>query len=184
MFNFIKRFLYKRKVSRLVDKGVVPLLDITLLDKESCVMCVAALLFLCKTQNKALLEINSSGGFLNNGFAIIDILREYKDLITVRCADKAAGAAFLILMSGFPGNRLTSRCANLMFTPISAELNHKDDHQFHIEAKKLMDEIITMTSANGHSNRSEVIDWLNSGRVFTPEQAKYYNFIDVIIEHG
>ena len=68
-----------------------------------------------RNANKVLtLYINSSGGNLYDGFALIDIIKQSEIPIRTVCVGQAMSAAFLIFISGTQGYRKVARNACLM----------------------------------------------------------------------
>lgn len=78
-----------------------------------------------KTQKLLTLYINSSGGSLNDAFALIDMMQKSNHNIRTVGIGSVISSAFLVFAAGDPGERYISKNASCMIHQYSDELSGK-----------------------------------------------------------
>jgi len=146
---------------------------------------IASLLYLAnQNSDPIMVYINSPGGAVAPGLAIIDTLDELGLSVTTMCVGQAQAMALQILASGQRGRRVALKTATMSLSPLfGGELEQPKD-QF-IQKKEIgrLQNILIMMLAAKTGTRSEVVaeDFLK-GRSFSAEEAMEYGLIDEIVE--
>lgn len=147
------------------------------IDDETAHRIIAQLLFL---QSDARLKpidlvINSPGGAVTAGMAIIDTMRLVSNPVRTHCYGFAHGLAAIILACGAPGYRSARYDSLIGLVPLESReaIAHAD---FHRVRKELIDKTVE-TASRSH----EAIGLaMNTSRVFTPTEAIEFGLIDRI----
>ena len=143
---------------------------------------------MCLPGNRQLtLYINSSGGDLDAGFALIDIISQVKNFHTVQIIGlgSVCSAAFLILTTGSTGYRHVFKNTSLMCHQYTAgfEGKHHDIVSYNKETKmchaRMMDHLVETTGMSKSMVKSKLLS--ESDSWFSPEEAIEYGVIDQII---
>ncbi len=155
---------------------------------EMANLVVAQILFLANEDSKTDIHVyvNSPGGSVTSGFAIIDTLNFVEPDICTYIMGQAASMGSLIACSGTKGKRYTLRNArNLMHQPLISGILEGQATDLEIEARevvRLRDRIYKVyTDATGQSLASVERDcdrnkWLDDGEMLE------YGLIDRVLE--
>lgn len=149
---------------------------------------VAQLLFLAKenSEKDITMYVNSPGGSVYAGLAIIDTMKYIKpDVVTV-CVGMAASMGGLILSSGQKGKRLALPNSMIhMHQPIQmggGGASYASDVEINAkEILRLKDVLAEMLADNTNTNKDQILKDFDRDYNMTAQQAKEYGFIDKIV---
>ena len=169
--------------SRLLRDRIIFVPEIT---SDTANLIVAQLLFLQSEDSKTPIQmyINSPGGSITAGFAIIDTMNYVKPDIHTICMGVAASMGAVILSQGAKGKRFALPNAEVMIHQASSGVEGqasniviKAEHIIKLQNK--LYKMMAQTSGKKISESEKDADrdyWMNS------EEAKTYGLIDEIIE--
>lgn len=147
---------------------------------------VAQLLFLASedSEKDISIYINSPGGSVSAGFAILDTMNFIKPDIQTICVGMAASMASIILTSGTKGKRLSLPNGEVMIhQPLGGAQGQASDIEIsarHIlKTKEKLNKILSETSNRSYE---QIVKDTDRDNFLTAEQAKEYGFVDKIIE--
>ncbi|MCO7177187.1 ATP-dependent Clp endopeptidase proteolytic subunit ClpP [Sporolactobacillus kofuensis] len=147
---------------------------------------VAQLLFLASedSEKDISIYINSPGGSVSAGFAILDTMNFIKPDIQTICVGMAASMASIILTSGTKGKRLSLPNGEVMIhQPLGGAQGQASDIEIsakHIlKTKQKLNTIIAETTGQTYE---QVVKDTDRDNFLTAEQAKAYGLVDKIIE--
>jgi ATP-dependent Clp protease protease subunit len=169
--------------SRLLRDRIIFVPEIT---SDTANLIVAQLLFLQSEDSKTPIQmyINSPGGSITAGFAIIDTMNYVKPDIHTICMGVAASMGAVILSQGAKGKRFALPNAEVMIHQASSGVEGQASNIV-IKAEhiiKLQNKLYKMMAQTSGKKISEIEKdadrdyWMNS------EEAKTYGLIDEIIE--
>ena len=153
---------------------------------ESAGLLVAELIFLeGENPNQDIsLYINSPGGSVSAGFAIMDTMNFIKCDVSTLCVGMAASMGAFLLAAGAPGKRFALPNSEIMIhQPLGGASGQSTDVAIH--AKHLLDvkERINRILAKNTGNPLDVIAAdTERDNFMTAEEAKAYGIIDDVIE--
>lgn len=154
---------------------------------ESAGLLVAELIFLeGENPNQDIsLYINSPGGSVTAGFAIMDTMNFIKCDVSTLCVGMAASMGAFLLAAGAPGKRFALPNSEIMIhQPMGGASGQSTDVTIH--AKHLLDtkERINRILAKKTGNPLDVIAAdTERDNFMTAEEAKAYGIIDEVIAH-
>ncbi|RYM04720.1 ATP-dependent Clp endopeptidase proteolytic subunit ClpP [Sporolactobacillus sp. THM7-7] len=147
---------------------------------------VAQLLFLTSedSEKDISIYINSPGGSVSAGFAILDTMNFIKPDVQTICVGMAASMASIILTSGTKGKRLTLPNGEVMIhQPLGGAQGQASDIEIsarHIlKTKEKLIQIISETTGQPIEKVKKDTD---RDHFLTAEEAKEYGLVDKIIE--
>ncbi|MDF2910411.1 MAG: clpP [Sporolactobacillus laevolacticus] len=147
---------------------------------------VAQLLFLASedSEKDISIYINSPGGSVSAGFAILDTMNFIKPDIQTICVGMAASMASIILTSGTKGKRLSLPNGEVMIhQPLGGAQGQASDIE--ISARHILktkEKLNTILSETSNRSYEQIVKDTDRDNFLTAEQAKEYGFIDKIIE--
>jgi ATP-dependent Clp protease, protease subunit len=169
--------------SRLLKERIIFLG--TGIDDQVANSVIAQLLFLDKENSNKdiLMYVNSPGGVVYAGLAIIDTIRHIKADVTTIATGVAASMGSLILSSGTKGKRFALPNSMIhMHQPIGGTKGQASDIE--IEAKEILrlkELLANMLANNTGQKKEKIIKDFDRDVHMTAEQAKEYGLIDKII---
>jgi len=169
-------------VSRLMEDRIVLLVGEV--NESSATVLVMQLLYLDAKNNSPIkLYINSPGGVISDGLAIIDTMRNIKSPVHTIVFSEAASMGALILTAGEPGHRYALEHARIMIhQPLGGMRGKMSDMEIAMEqikkAKKDVVEILTETTGK---TAEQVEKDMEKDYWMYPKDAKKYGLIDNII---
>ncbi|WP_353948792.1 ATP-dependent Clp endopeptidase proteolytic subunit ClpP [Sporolactobacillus sp. Y61] len=147
---------------------------------------VAQLLFLASedSEKDISIYINSPGGSVTAGFAILDTMNFVKPDIQTICVGMAASMASIILTSGTKGKRLSLPNGEVMIhQPLGGARGQASDIEItarHImKTKEKLNKILSETSGRSLEQIEKDTD---RDHFLTAEEARSYGFVDKIIQ--
>ncbi|RYL90904.1 ATP-dependent Clp endopeptidase proteolytic subunit ClpP [Sporolactobacillus sp. THM7-4] len=147
---------------------------------------VAQLLFLASedSEKDISIYINSPGGSVSAGFAILDTMNFIKPDIQTICVGMAASMASIILTSGAKGKRLTLPNGEVMIhQPLGGARGQASDIEIsakHIlKTKEKLNRIISDTTGQP---LEKVVKDTDRDHFLSAEEAKEYGLVDKIIQ--
>ncbi|MBD3363312.1 ATP-dependent Clp protease proteolytic subunit [Candidatus Dojkabacteria bacterium] len=170
--------------SRLLKERIIFLG--TGIDDQVANSIIAQLLFLDKESPKkdVIMYINSPGGIVYAGLAIIDTINHIKaDVVTI-ATGVAASMAGVILSAGTKGKRFALPHSMIhMHQPVGGAKGQASDIE--IEAKEILrlkELLAQMLADNTGQKKGKVIKDFDRDVHMTAEDAKKYGFIDKIVK--
>lgn len=147
---------------------------------------VAQMLFLEyeSTDKDITLYINSPGGTVSDGLAIIDTMKFIKPDITTVCIGMAASMGAMILACGTKGKRFSLPNSKIMIhQPLAGYSGQVSDIMIHAgESKKIKDKLNKMLSDKTGQKLEKVVKDTDRDNYMTAEEALKYGIIDKIYE--
>lgn len=155
------------------------------IDDQVANAIIAQLLFLEKedSEKDILMYINSPGGLVYAGLAIIDTMKYVKPDIVTIATGVAASMGSVILSSGTKGKRYALPNSMIhMHQPLGGARGQASDIE--IEAKEILrlkDLLAKMLADNTKQEKDTIMKDFDRDVHMTAEQAKKYGFVDKII---
>jgi ATP-dependent Clp protease protease subunit len=164
---------------KLLEQRII-LIDGPIEDK-SATEVIARLLYLNHLDNKApvRLLVNSHGGSLAAGMAILDTMDTIGPPILTCCTGNASGIALAVVAHGAKGLRTASAEAKFLFIPIwSLETGGKVENRLKKDRQVFIDLLVKDTKRKP----SEVQTDMENERSLNAAEARAYGIIDSIEE--
>jgi len=147
---------------------------------------VAQLLFLEKEDPKADIQmfINSPGGYITAGMAIIDTMNYIKPDVSTTAVGLAASMGTMLLINGAKGKRFALPNSKIhIHQPLGGVEGQASD--IAIEAKeilKIREQLYKMISEKTGKSISQITKDADRDKYFTAKEAKAYGLVDKIIK--
>jgi ATP-dependent Clp protease protease subunit len=172
--------------SRLLKENIIFLG--TPIDDIVANMIIAQMLFLEAedAQKDISLYINSPGGSITAGLAIYDTMQFIRPDITTICLGQAASMAAVLLAAGAKGKRFALPHSRIMIHQPSAHGLAGQATDIDIYAREIlrMRESLNQLLATHTGQEVEKVSRdVDRDYIMSPDEAKSYGMIDVIIEH-
>jgi len=160
----------------------------TAIDDNVANVVIAQLLFLESEDSKKdiTIYVNSPGGSVSAGLAIIDTMNFIKPDVSTMCTGMAASMGAMILMSGARGKRYILPHSEVMIhQPLGGTQGQASDIEIHanhiIKTKKVLYEIIV--ECTGQSYEDVVDDCDRDNYITAADAAKYgkYGLVDKVV---
>ena len=163
----------------LKQRGV--LLSSEINEKEATEV-IARLLFLQRqsTNTPIFLYINSPGGSVTSGLAIIQTIESLKPEVNTRCIGQAHSMAAIILASGSPGKRSAVTNAIIAFSEIVSVGPISPDKRVYLE--KMKTALVEILLKRTRLSAAQLKDLFASSRPLTPAEARDAGIVDHIFE--
>jgi ATP-dependent Clp protease protease subunit len=152
---------------------------------QSASIVIAQLLFLASEDSKKdiKLYVNSPGGSVVDGLAIIDTMNHIKNDVSTICVGMAASMGAMILMSGTKGKRLALPNSEVMIhQPLGGYEGQASDIEIRskriIEMKEDLYKIIAKTTGQ---SMAKIIKDADRDYFMKAEEAKKYGIVDKVI---
>jgi len=127
--------------------------------------------------------INSPGGAVHSGLAILDTMNYVKPDVCTTCLGLAASMAAVLLMCGTNGKRTSLPNSRVMIhQPMGGARGPASDIE--IMAKEVMrtrDTLVSIISENTGRSREQVLKDIDRDNYMAAEEAKEYGIIDAVI---
>lgn len=153
----------------------------TAIDDNVANVVIAQLLFLESEDSKKdiTIYVNSPGGSVSAGLAIIDTMNFIKPDVATMCTGMAASMGAMILMSGERGKRFILPHSEVMIhQPLGGTQGQASDIEIHanhiIKTKKVLYDIIV--KCTGQSYEEVVVDCDRDNYIPAADAAKYGKF--------
>jgi len=170
--------------SRLLKERIICLMGP--INDDIASLVVAQLLFLQSESSKKPIHmyINSPGGSVTAGLGIYDSMQYVLPPIATWCVGQACSAASLLLCAGHPGMRYSLPNSRIMVhQPSGGVSGQATDIQIHAEEILYLKRKVNGLYAKHTQQRIETIESImERDRFMSPEQAKDFGLIDVILE--
>ncbi len=170
--------------SRLLKERIIFLGDH--IDNHTASLVVAQLLFLESEDPKKdiIMYVNSPGGQIQSGLAIVDTMNFVKPDVSTVCVGMAASMGAVILSAGAKGKRFTLPNAEVMIhQPLTGVEGQASDIEItakHILALK--DNLNRILAKNTGKTISQIEKDADRDNWMTAEEAKKYGIVDEIIK--
>lgn len=177
VYDLPSRLLKERII--LVDGGV---------DEFMAKSVVAQLLYLDSVNQEPIkMLINSPGGSVHHGLAIVDTMEQCRSIIETECRGIAASMGCFILSCGTPGYRSATRRASIMAHQVSSGTQgHIQDQIISLKhSEHLNDTLMRELADNVGANFDQFMIDCARDKWMTAEQAKSYGskgFIDFVVQ--
>ena len=169
--------------SRLLKENIIFLAGP--IDFDTADIVIAQLLFLQSEDPKKdiKLYVNSPGGMVTAGLAIIDTMNHVKNDVSTVCVGLAASMGAMILSAGAKGKRFALPNAEIMIhQPSGGAEGQASDIE--ISAKRILknrDTLNKMLAKNTGQPLSKIENDVDRDFFMTSEEAKKYGIIDKVI---
>ena len=170
--------------SRLLRDNIIFLGDVV--DEHTANIVIAQLLFLESENPKKdiRLYVNSPGGNIKDGLAIIDTMNHIKNDVSTVCVGMAASMGAMILSSGTKGKRFALPNAEIMIhQPLGGAEGQAADIEISarhiIKSREILNKMLAKNTGQTLSKIEKDVDrnfWMNS------EEAKKYGIIDKVLQ--
>lgn len=170
--------------SRLLKDRVIMLTG--QVESRMAVLIQAQLLFLDSESNEPItMYINSPGGSITDGMAILDAMNKVKSPVHTVCMGMAASMGAFLLSQGEPGHRYcTSNSEVMIHQPLGGFQGQATDIEIHATRISKMKAKLTemmANSTNGKTDAATMWDKCERDNFLTPEEALEIGLIDEII---
>lgn len=169
--------------SRLLKERIIFLG--TPIDDNVASLIIAQLLFLEAedAEQDIFLYINSAGGIVTSGMAILDTMNFIKPNVATICMGQAASLAAVLLAAGTPGKRSALPNARIMIhQPGGGVEGQASDIEIHateiLKLKKDLNRILARLTGQSIKRIEKDTD---RNKFMSPEDAKAYGLIDTIL---
>ena len=171
--------------SRLLKERIIFLG--TPIDDTVASLVIAQLLFLqaeAKDQD-IFLYINSPGGIITAGLAVMDTMNFIEPNVATICMGQAASMAAVLLASGAPGKRSALPNSRIMIhQPAGGVEGQASDIEIHAaEIVKFKKELNRLLSKLTGQSLKKVEKDTDRNYFMSPDEAKSYGVIDSILKH-
>ena len=128
--------------------------------------------------------INSPGGLITSGFAILDTMNYIKPKISTICMGQAASMAAILLSMGTKGKRMALENSRVMIhQPLGGAQGQASDIEIHTkEILFLRDKLNRILSKNTGQTIKKIESDTNRDHFMSAEKALAYGIIDKIIK--
>ena len=153
--------------------------------EESAYDVITKLLYLDSINNEDIsLYINSSGGSVIQGLAIIDCMNTIKSKVATYCIGASYSMAAIILSSGAIGKRYALPNSEIMIHSPMANLSGKAE-EISLSAKRLDDaknKLIEILTKNTKKNKQQINKHFNYDCFMNTKEALEFGIIDKIVK--
>lgn len=170
--------------SRLLKDRIVFVTGVIKTDMANTI--IAQLLFLEKEDSKADIQmfINSPGGFITDGMAILDTMNYIKPEISTIVVGVAASFGSLLLTCGTKGKRFALPNSKILIhQPLGGVEGQASDIEIEAEEilklKKLLHQILSKQTGQSIKQIEKDAD---RNKYFTAKEAKTYGIIDKVVK--
>ena len=154
-------------------------------NEESANQVITKLLYLDSLTNDDIsLYINSPGGHVTSGLAIIDCMNIIKSNVKTFCVGKCYSMAAIILACGTKGKRFTLEHSEVMIHSPSTCTEGKAE-EIELSAKRIINtkEILAnLLAKNSNENKKKIKKLLAVDYFMNPEEAIEFGIIDKILK--
>jgi ATP-dependent Clp protease protease subunit len=150
------------------------------IDDDKATMTIVQLLFLeWEDAHRSIkLRIDSPGGRVTAGMAIVDTVRRLSPPVHTECWNEAHGMAAIILACGQKGQRLAGRNAAISLVPTVA--GNVEVADVHAKLERTQQQLARILAELCDQPESKIVQDLTSGRSFTPQEALEFGLVDQI----
>lgn len=146
----------------------------------------AQLLYLDSESNEPItMYINSPGGAITDGFAILDTMKLIKSPVHTVCVGMAASMGAFLLSQGEPGHRYCTINSEVMVhQPLGGFQGQATDIDIHAKRILKMKDRLTglmANSTNGKVSKEKMLEMCERDNFLEPEEALEMGLIDQII---
>jgi ATP-dependent Clp protease protease subunit len=149
-------------------------------------LATAQLLFLESENPKKEISIyvNSPGGIVTSGLAIYDTMQFIRPPVSTLCIGQAASMGSLLLCAGEKGQRAALPNARIMLHQPSASFQGaaSDIERHAVEVIALRDRLNKIYAKHTGQELSRIEELLDRDSFMTPEEAKSFGIIDLVID--
>jgi len=169
--------------SRLLKENIIFLSGP--IDFDTANIVIAQLLFLQSEDSKKdiKLYINSPGGSVTDGLAIIDTMNHIKNDVSTVCVGMAASMGAVILSAGIKGKRFALPNAEIMIhQPMGGSQGQASDIE--ISAKRILkmrEDLNKMLAKNTGQTLAKIEKDVDRDFFMSSEEAKKYGIVDKVI---
>jgi ATP-dependent Clp protease protease subunit len=156
------------------------------IDEKTSALVVSQLLFLQSEDKKApiYMYINSPGGSVTDGLAIIDTMNILSCPVETYCIGSCASMGSLICTSGTPGKRYILEHGRMMIHSVSAGTAgtvHHIQRQYE-EANTLHDMLATILANTTKKQKNKILKDIENDYYMSAQEAVDYGLVDKILK--
>lgn len=153
---------------------------------DACVAnnIIAQLLYLDSVSDADIsMYINSPGGVVNDGLAIVDTMNLIRSDVSTICAGMAASMGSIILMSGEKGKRhILPNSSVLIHQPLGGVSGQATDIEIHArEILRMKDKLTDIIVERTDMDRETIANDIERDKYLTAEEALKYGIVDTIL---
>lgn len=129
--------------------------------------------------------INSPGGIISSGMAIIDTMKMISSPVATVCMGLAASMGSLILSAGDKNRRFIFPNGKVMIHQPSVEFLYGQATDLQIQAKEIVktrEAVATMLAKNCHKSKDKVLKDLDRDYWMTAEESISYGIVDAVFK--
>lgn len=169
--------------SKLLSNNIIYIGD-PIEDEMANVICSQLLWLDSQTDEDIMLYVNSPGGLVTAGLAIIDTLDFVHNDISTTCNGMAASMGAIILSSGKKGKRFSQPHSSILIHNISGGTygNIADMRIAVAESERLSELLIDILAKNTGKTVEEVKRAIDRDKWLTPQEAIDFGLIDGIVK--
>jgi len=169
--------------SRLLKERIIFLG--TPIDDTIANLTIAQLLFLAAEDpdKDIYLYINSPGGYISSGLAILDTINYIKPDVVTNCVGQAASMGAVLLAAGAKGKRFALPHARIMIhQPLGGVEGQATDIEIHTrEILRLRDDLNKILAENTNQSVEKIVADTDRNYFMSAHEAKEYGIIDDVI---
>jgi ATP-dependent Clp protease protease subunit len=169
--------------SRLLRERIIFLSGV--IDDDTANIVIAQLLFLQSEDPKKdiSLYINSPGGHVSAGFAIIDTMNHIKPSVSTVCVGMAASMGAIILSAGVKGKRFALPNAEIMIhQPLGGAEGQASDIEINArQILKIRENLNKLLAKNTGQTLSKIEKDVDRNFYMSADEAKKYGIVDKIL---
>lgn len=155
------------------------------INDESANEVITKLLYLDSiNHNEISLYINSPGGSVIQGLAIIDSMHIIKSKVATYCVGEAYSMASIILSSGYKGKRYILENSEVMIHAPSGYMKGKSD-EIALTSKRLANiknKLIDILANNSNKNNKQIAKYFSYDKFMNSNEALEFGIVDKIIK--
>ncbi len=154
------------------------------INAELAYLIISKLLYLDSVNHDEIsLYINSPGGEVNQGFAIIDTMNLIQSPVATFCVGEACSMGAVILSSGDKGKRYSLSNAEIMIhQPSGGARGKSDDVLVHSNCLvKCKDKLIHVLANNTKKSKKEISKLFQTDYYMDSREALKFGIIDIIL---
>jgi ATP-dependent Clp protease, protease subunit len=129
--------------------------------------------------------LNSPGGIITSGMAMYDTMELIRCDVATVCIGQAASMGAVLLLAGAKGKRAALPHARIMIhQPLGGAEGQVSDLQIQYrEMMRVRNDLYTIMANHTEKNIEEVEKACNRDNFMSPEQAKEFGIIDLVVEN-
>lgn len=147
------------------------------IDDDSATWAIAKLLYLQHTSKDLPIRllVDSEGGSVTGGLAIIDTMNEITPPVRTYCIGSGSGTALCVVARGVHGRRVALPYAHFALAPLVAS---QGSDVAETDAERMWDDVTMILGQDTHRDHSELRKDMERSLILNAQQAKAYGIVD------